>query len=97
MEQLVEVAIPARAEFIGLVRLVVATLASERRELDDDHVDDLKLAVSEACTSAVEAPRRRRPASVLSFVASTTTTASRYVPMTGEPALTWGRSRFIRP
>jgi len=55
MEQLVEVAIPARAEFIGLVRLVVATLASERRELDDDRVDDLKLAVSEACTNAVEA------------------------------------------
>ena len=55
VEQLVELAIPARAEYVGLVRLVVSSLASERRDLDDDRVDDLKLAVSEACTNAVEA------------------------------------------
>ncbi len=55
MEQLVELAIPALAEYVGLVRLVVSSLASERRDLDDDRVDDLKLAVSEACTNAVEA------------------------------------------
>jgi serine/threonine-protein kinase RsbW len=51
----VELEIPARAEFIALVRLVVSSLAAGRRVLADDRVDDLKLAVSEACTNAIEA------------------------------------------
>lgn len=51
----VELQIPARPEYIGLVRLVVSSLASARRELADDRIDDLKLAVSEACTNAIEA------------------------------------------
>jgi serine/threonine-protein kinase RsbW len=33
-------------------------LAADRRMLVDEQVDDLKLAVSEACTNAVEAHRR---------------------------------------
>jgi serine/threonine-protein kinase RsbW len=55
VHQIVELAIPARAEYVGLVRLVVASVAADRRDLDDDRIDDLKLAVSEACTNAVEA------------------------------------------
>lgn len=55
MEQIVELAIPARAEYVGVVRLVVASVAADRRDLDDDRVADLKLAVSEACTNAIEA------------------------------------------
>ena len=51
----IELEIPARAEFVGLVRLVVSSLASARRSLADDRIDDLKLAVSEACTNAIEA------------------------------------------
>ncbi|HUQ39722.1 MAG TPA: ATP-binding protein [Acidimicrobiales bacterium] len=51
----VELQIPARPEYIGLVRLVVSSLATARRELADDRIDDLKLAVSEACTNAIEA------------------------------------------
>ncbi len=51
----VELEIPARPEYIGLVRLVVSSLASVRRELADERIDDLKLAVSEACTNAIEA------------------------------------------
>ena len=51
----IELEIPARAEYIGLVRLVVSSLASSRRALADDRIDDLKLAVSEACTNAIEA------------------------------------------
>jgi serine/threonine-protein kinase RsbW len=47
--------IPARPEYIALVRLVVSSLASGRRVLADERVDDLKLAVSEACTNAIEA------------------------------------------
>jgi serine/threonine-protein kinase RsbW len=54
-EQAIELQIPARAEFVALVRLVVSSLASARRILADDRVDDLKLAVSEACTNAIEA------------------------------------------
>jgi serine/threonine-protein kinase RsbW len=51
----IELEIPARPEFVGLARLVVSSLASTRRELGDDRIDDLKLAVSEACTNAIEA------------------------------------------
>ncbi|MGH9102833.1 MAG: ATP-binding protein [Acidimicrobiales bacterium] len=54
-EATVELEVPARAEFVGLVRLLVSTLAANRRVLADDRVDDLKLAVSEAATNAVEA------------------------------------------
>lgn len=51
----IELEIPARPEFVGLARLVVSSLASSRRTLADDRIDDLKLAVSEACTNAIEA------------------------------------------
>jgi serine/threonine-protein kinase RsbW len=51
----VELEIPARAEYVSLARLVVSSLASSRRDLPDDRIDDLKLAVSEACTNAIEA------------------------------------------
>jgi serine/threonine-protein kinase RsbW len=55
MELVLELEIPARPEFIAIARLVVASLASSRRALADDRIDDLKLAVSEACTNAIEA------------------------------------------
>jgi serine/threonine-protein kinase RsbW len=51
----VELEIPARPEYIALVRLVVSSLATGRRVLADERVDDLKLVVSEACTNAIEA------------------------------------------
>lgn len=49
-----ELEVPAKVEFIGIVRLLVSTLAVSRRLLSDERVDDLKLAVSEAATNAVE-------------------------------------------
>jgi serine/threonine-protein kinase RsbW len=55
LREAVELEIPARPEYIALVRLVVSSLASGRRVLADERVDDLKLAVSEACTNAIEA------------------------------------------
>lgn len=55
VDQVIELEIPARAEYVGLVRLVVSSLATARRTLDEDRIDDLKLAVSEACTNAIEA------------------------------------------
>lgn len=51
----IELEIPARAEFVALARLVVSALASSDSTLADERIDDLKLAVSEACTNAIEA------------------------------------------
>jgi serine/threonine-protein kinase RsbW len=51
----VELEIPARAEFVALARLVVSSFASTSFGLEDDRIDDLKIAVSEACTNAIEA------------------------------------------
>jgi serine/threonine-protein kinase RsbW len=51
----IELEIPARAEFVALARLVVSALASSDSNLGDERIDDLKLAVSEACTNAIEA------------------------------------------
>ncbi len=55
MEMILELEIPASAEYIAIARLVVSSIASSRRNLPDDRIDDLKLAVSEACTNAIEA------------------------------------------
>lgn len=54
-DRVIELSIPAKPEFVGLARLVVSSLAQNRRDLEEDRLDDLKLAVSEACTNAVEA------------------------------------------
>ncbi len=51
----IELEIPARAEYVGLARLVMSSLATARRTLAEERIDDLKLAVSEACTNAIEA------------------------------------------
>jgi serine/threonine-protein kinase RsbW len=50
-----ELVVPARPEYIAMVRLVVSSLAIARRNLADQRIDDIKLAVSEACTNAIEA------------------------------------------
>ena len=54
-ERSLELSVPARAEYIAVVRLVVSSLAIARRALAEERIDDLKLAVSEACTNAFEA------------------------------------------
>lgn len=56
-----ELDVPSSPEYIAIVRLVVASVASARRALADERVDDLKLAVSEACTNAIEANRAVHP------------------------------------
>lgn len=53
--EVVELEIPARAEFVALARLVVSAIAASDSSLADERIDDLKLAVSEACTNAIEA------------------------------------------
>lgn len=54
-EPLVSLEIPPRAEFVSVARLVVASAAMSHRELAEDRVADLTLALSEACTNAIEA------------------------------------------
>jgi serine/threonine-protein kinase RsbW len=52
----VELAIPARQAYLSLVRLVVdAAVAALAPGLGSARLDDLKLAVSEACSNAIEA------------------------------------------
>ena len=47
--------IPAKAEYLGLVRAVVAAAAHLDSGFRDERVDDLRLAVSEATTNAIRA------------------------------------------
>ena len=59
--RVLELDVPSRPEYIAIVRLVVASVASLRRAMVDERIDDLKLAVSEACTNAIEANRLVNP------------------------------------
>jgi len=54
-DEMVVLRVPARAEHLSLVRLVVTSMAEALAELGDHRLDDLRLAVSEACANAVEA------------------------------------------
>lgn len=48
----IEISLPARAEYIGAVRLFVSGVAS-RLGFDYDDIEDIKLAVAEACTNVI--------------------------------------------
>jgi len=48
----VELKIPARAEYVGVVRLLISGVAS-RHGFPYDDIEDMKLAVAEACTNAI--------------------------------------------
>lgn len=54
--------IPARKEYVALVRQVVSIIAGRDGLLETNRVDDLCLAASEACTNAIEAYGSDRPA-----------------------------------
>ena len=59
MADVVELEVPARPDYLALARLIVAaTAANESSAVSDDRIDDLRLAVSEACTNAIEAQQR---------------------------------------
>ena len=49
---MIELEIPPRTAYVGVVRLALASLGRSL-DLDNELVDDLKIAVSEACTNAV--------------------------------------------
>ncbi len=51
----ISLTIPARAEYLSLVRAVVAAAAALDPGLGHERIEDLRLAVSEATTNAIEA------------------------------------------
>jgi len=55
MGEIVELEIPARPELLSLARLVITGAATIEPAFSDDRIDDLRIAVSEACTNAIEA------------------------------------------
>jgi len=57
--EFVELDVPANNEYLAVVRTVTATLASVASELPDARIDDLRLAVTEACANAIDAERRK--------------------------------------
>lgn len=50
---LILLTIPAKPDYVGIVRLAVSGIAN-RMGFSYDEIEDLKLAVSEACTNAVD-------------------------------------------
>jgi len=50
----VEIAIPVRPEFVSVARLTAATVAA-RQGFTYDEIEDLKIAVGEACTALIVA------------------------------------------
>ena len=52
---LLRLEVPAVAAYVGLTRTIVTNLAASLPGIDDDRLDDLRIAVSEACTSAIDA------------------------------------------
>lgn len=54
-DSVISLAIPAQPEYLSLVRAVVAAAAALDPGLGDDRIEDLRIAVSEATTNAIEA------------------------------------------
>ncbi len=53
----VRIEVPPRMDFLAVVRLVVAAAATMDPPLPESRLDDLRLAVTEACSNAIEAHR----------------------------------------
>ena len=49
---LIKFSIPGKAEYVGVVRLAVSSLAN-KSGFDVEAIEDIKIAVSEACTNAL--------------------------------------------
>ena len=52
-EAVVELKIPGKPEYVGVARLAILGVASRMR-FSYDEVEDIRLAVGEACTTAIE-------------------------------------------
>jgi serine/threonine-protein kinase RsbW len=56
----VHIRMPAKAEYVSVARLTAAAVAA-RHGFTYDEIEDLKIAVSEACTAAIAARTAARP------------------------------------
>jgi len=63
----VRLEVPAKSPYVAVVRLAIAALARETG-LEEEVADDLKIAVSEACTNAVLSNERSAPALPVSLL-----------------------------
>jgi anti-sigma regulatory factor (Ser/Thr protein kinase) len=55
LTEVVELELPPRPEVVSVARLVIGALAASDPLFDDERGADLRLAVSEACTNAIQA------------------------------------------
>lgn len=53
--EVVELELPARAEVVSVARLVIGALVAADPLFDEERCADMRLAVSEACTNAIQA------------------------------------------
>ena len=67
----VELEIPSESVYVGVVRLALASIA-RTAGLDEERLDDLKIAVSEACANAVLSNQQGSPKSPVTIVWSDT-------------------------
>lgn len=58
MASVVRLEIPARRDHLALVRLVVSGAAAVDRVVPERRLEDLRLAVTEACANAIEATQQ---------------------------------------
>lgn len=65
-KDMIELTIPAKADFVGVVRLAVSGIAS-RMGFSYDDIEDLKVAVAEACTNAVHHAYKDQRGEILIF------------------------------
>jgi serine/threonine-protein kinase RsbW len=49
----IDITIPSSSEFVGVVRLAISGIAA-RMDFTIEEIEDIKIAVSEACTNAVQ-------------------------------------------
>lgn len=54
-QEVIELELPPRPEVVSVARLVVAAVVATEPLFDDERSADLRLAVSEACTNAIQA------------------------------------------
>jgi anti-sigma regulatory factor (Ser/Thr protein kinase) len=63
-DETLELQIPPEAEYVGTARLFLAA-AGRHFELSEEAVADVKVAVSEVCADAIEAPGRAEPLKIV--------------------------------
>lgn len=93
--EIVEITIPPKPEFLSVARLTAATVAA-RQSFAYDEIEDLKIAVSEACTALILAGTAGHPLT-LRFAMDADTLEVRIVTEGRGLSLEAARSRTTKP